>query len=221
MNTLGACVAHLLWLKAARHAQTCSTTEFRQWIAVCHCLQQGECNKQTQSGVSLSPSQAILAKAGPKQLIVCVGSVRGKVASAESSGVGPCPRHLSTPSHLSPLQCHWVRPSGPGLGPSHTINAAGGNSRVRPKQEKTTSLPPKKPVLSHSAPPTGRILVRWNTDTTDIQTTHLYTEWVQSSFYHFLQQPCRAVIHLHSPEHPSTSELQSWDSLRLHTAELF
>lgn len=222
MNRSGACVAHLL-LKASGHTQTCSTTEPRQWINCC--LSLPAARGAWQAGTVRSASQPCAGYFGKgwPQTIVCVGSVRGKVDSAETSGVAPCPRHLSTPSHLSPLQSHWTKPYGPGLGPSYTINA-GGSSRpgcVRPKQQKKTSLPPKKPALSHGAPPSGRISARWNTDTTDIQTTHLYTEWVPSSFYHLLQQLCRAVIHWPNPEHPPTPELQRWDPLRFHTGELF
>lgn len=225
MNTLGACVAHLisshlLRLKAARHVQTCSTQNpDNELIAVCHCLQQGERDRQAHSGEPLSPLQAILAQAGPKQLIVCIGAVRGKVVSAESSGVVPCPRHLSAPSHLSPLQSHWTALYGPGLGPSYTINTAGGNSRpgcttcVRPKQQKKTSLPPMKPTLSHGTPPTGRISARWNTDTTDIQTTPLHrmgTKLLLPPFAAALQGS-DSLAQPRTPIHPWASEVRPFE----------
>lgn len=55
------------------------------------------------------------------------------------------------------------------------LGGTAGQAGPAMSDHKKTGLPPKKLVLSHSDPSTGRISARWNTDT-DIQTTHLFTE---------------------------------------------
>lgn len=161
MNTLETCVVHLFrrvgWRQLAT-VQTCGTTaEIRQWINWVLSLPSARGNvKSRRVRKRLSSTlQAFLANVSPNQLIARVGSVRGKMASAESFSVGP---FLGISQHLPICQLSSLTERClmfPVRVPASQLTAAGDNGKprcnggVKPKQQKKRQVYTQRSTFIH------------------------------------------------------------------------